>query len=231
MPFFFFDPTMIILVPAFILAVWAQMKVRSTYNTYKKVAAARGLSGAEVARYILQRNGVYDVEVEAVPGELSDHYDPRSKKVRLSESNYHGNSIAAVAVAAHETGHAIQHAVGYVPLTLRHAILPITNFASYAAFPIFIIGFFFSGGMSLFFMRLGILFFAAVVLFHVITLPVEFNASWRGLEQLKSNGILLENEIKAARKVLTAAALTYVAAAAMALLELLRLIMLANSRD
>ncbi len=231
MPFFFFDPTMIILVPAFILAVWAQMKVRSTYNTYKKVAAARGLSGAEVARYILQRNGVYDVEVEAVPGELSDHYDPRSKKVRLSESNYHSNSIAAVAVAAHETGHAIQHAVGYVPLTLRHAILPVTNFASYAAFPIFIIGFFFSGSMSLFFMRLGILFFAAVVLFHVITLPVEFNASWRGLEQLKSNGILLENEVKAARKVLTAAALTYVAAAAMALLELLRLIILANSRD
>lgn len=231
MPFFFFDPTMIILVPAFILAVWAQMKVRSTYNMYKKVAATRGLSGAEVARYILQRNGVYDVEVEAVPGELSDHYDPRSKKVRLSESNYYGNSIAAVAVAAHETGHAIQHAVGYVPLTLRHAILPVTNFASYAAFPIFIIGFFFSGGMSLFFMRLGILFFAAVVLFHVITLPVEFNASWRGLEQLKSNGILLENEVKAARKVLTAAALTYVAAAAMALLELLRLIILANSRD
>lgn len=228
MPFFFFDPTMILLIPAFVLAVWAQIKVKTTYNKFKKIAAANGLRGAEVAKYILQKNGIYDVEVEPVPGELSDHYDPRVKKVRLSEYNYASNSLAAIAVAAHEVGHAIQHAHGYMPLKLRHAILPVTNFASYAAFPLFFIGFLFNGGIL---MQLGIIFFAAVVLFHVVTLPVEFNASWRALNQLKSSGLLMGTEVTAARKVLTAAALTYVAAAAMALLELLRLIILANSRD
>jgi len=228
MPFFFFDPTMILLIPAFILAVWAQIKVKTTYNKFKKIAAANGMRGAEVARYILQKNGIYDVEVEPVPGELSDHYDPRVKKVRLSEYNYASNSLSAIAVAAHEVGHAIQHAHGYMPLKLRHAILPVTNFASYAAFPLFFIGFLFNGGIL---MQLGIIFFAAVVLFHVVTLPVEFNASWRALNQLKSSGLLMGTEVTAARKVLTAAALTYVAAAAMALLELLRLIILANSRD
>jgi len=228
MPFFFFDPTMILLIPAFVLAVWAQIKVKTTYNKFKKIAAANGLRGADVAKYILQKNGIYDVEVEPVPGELSDHYDPRVKKVRLSEYNYASNSLAAIAVAAHEVGHAIQHAHGYMPLKLRHAILPVTNFASYAAFPLFFIGFLFNGGIL---MQLGIIFFAAVVLFHVVTLPVEFNASWRALNQLKSSGLLMGTEVTAARKVLTAAALTYVAAAAMALLELLRLIILANSRD
>ncbi|MCD6375634.1 MAG: zinc metallopeptidase [Caldisericaceae bacterium] len=214
--------------PCFCLAVWAQIKVKTTYNKFKKIAAANGLRGAEGAKYILQKNGIYDVEVEPVPGELSDHYDPRVKKVRLSEYNYASNSLAAIAVAAHEVGHAIQHAHGYMPLKLRHAILPVTNFASYAAFPLFFIGFLFNGGIL---MQLGIIFFAAVVLFHVVTLPVEFNASWRALNQLKSSGLLMGTEVTAARKVLTAAALTYVAAAAMALLELLRLIILANSRD
>ncbi|MHB2155443.1 zinc metallopeptidase [Calditrichota bacterium GD2] len=228
MPFFFFDPTMILLIPAFILAVWAQIKVKSTYNKFKKVAAASGMTGAQVAKQILQRNGIYDVEVEPVAGELTDHYDPRVKKVRLSEYNYRSNSLASIAVAAHEVGHAIQHAQGYAPLKLRHAILPVTNFASYAAFPLFFIGFLFNGGML---MQLGIIFFAAVVLFHVVTLPVEFNASWRALAQLKSTGLLMSTEVTAARKVLTAAALTYVAAAAMALLQLIRLIILANSRD
>ncbi|MHB2147572.1 zinc metallopeptidase [Calditrichota bacterium LG25] len=228
MPFFFFDPTMILLIPAFILAVWAQIKVKSTYNKFKKVAAASGMTGAQVAKQILQRNGIYDVEIEAVAGELTDHYDPRVKKVRLSEYNYRSNSLASIAVAAHEVGHAIQHAQGYAPLKLRHAILPVTNFASYAAFPLFFIGFLFNGGML---MQLGIIFFAAVVLFHVVTLPVEFNASWRALAQLKSTGLLMSTEVTAARKVLTAAALTYVAAAAMALLQLIRLIILANSRD
>ncbi len=228
MPFFFYDPTMILLIPAFILAIWAQIKVRSTYNKFKKVAAANGLTGAKVAQYILQRNNIFDVQVEPVPGELSDHYDPRVKKVRLSEYNYGSNSLAAIAVAAHEVGHAIQHAEGYAPLKLRHAILPVTNFASYAAFPLFFIGFLFNGGIL---MQLGIIFFAAVVLFHVVTLPVEFNASWRALNQLKSTGLLMTEEVSAARKVLTAAALTYVAAATVALLELIRLIILANSRD
>ncbi len=201
MPFFFFDPTMILLIPAFILAVWAQVKVRSTYNKYKKYASARGLTGAKVAEIILQQNGLYDVQVEPVAGELTDHYDPRVKKVRLSEFNYRSSSLSAVAVAAHEVGHALQHAADYVPLKLRHAILPVTNFASYAAFPLFFIGFLFSGSVSLLFMKLGIIFFAAVVIFHLVTLPVEFNASVRALKQLQGQGILLSEEVTAARKV------------------------------
>ena len=226
MPLMFYDPTMILLIPAFILAVWAQIKVKSTYKRYQKIRSARGLSGAAVAKHILEGNGIFDVEVEAVPGELSDHYDPRSKTVRLSESNYQSSSLAALAVAAHEVGHAIQHNVGYAPLQIRHSILPVTNFASWAAFPLFIIGFLFN---TPFLIQLGIIFFAAVVVFHVVTLPVEFNASSRALKQLEKNGLLTGEEITGARKVLSAAALTYVAAAAMALIQLIRLILI--SRD
>ena len=226
MPIMFYDPTMILLIPAFILAVWAQIKVKSTYKRYQKIHSARGINGASVAKHILQSNGIYDVEVEAVPGELSDHYDPRSKTVRLSESNFRSDSLAALAVAAHEVGHAIQHHVGYAPLQLRHSILPVTNFASWAAFPLFIIGFLLNTPLLI---QLGIIFFAAVVVFHVVTLPVEFNASSRALVQLEKNGLLLKDEITGARKVLTAAALTYVAAAAMALIQLIRLILI--SRD
>ncbi len=228
MPFFFFDPTMVILIPALILAAWAQMKVRSAYRQFKRIPSARGISGAMAAKAILESNGIYDVEIEAVPGELSDHYDPRIKRVRLSEENFRGTSLAAVAVAAHETGHALQHAMGYAPLELRHAILPVTNFASMAAFPIFLIGFLFNAS---FLIELGIIFFAGVVLFHLVTLPVEFNASSRAIKQLQALGLLSSAEITAARKVLNAAALTYVAAAAMALLELVRLIILSNSRE
>lgn len=226
MPIMFYDPTMILLIPAFILAVWAQIKVKSTYRRYQKIRSARGMNGAAVAEQILRSNGIYDVEVEAVPGELSDHYDPRTKKVRLSQANYESHSLAALAVAAHEVGHAIQHHVGYAPLKLRHSILPVTSFASWAAFPLFFIGFLLS---TPFLIQLGIIFFAAVVAFHVITLPVEFNASGRALKQLEKNGLLTGEEISGARKVLTAAALTYVAAAAMALIQLIRLIMI--SRD
>jgi Zn-dependent membrane protease YugP len=223
MPFFFFDPTMILLIPAIILAVWAQIRVKSAYNKFKKVKAASGMTGADVAKNILYRNGIRGVEVEAVPGELSDHYDPRVKKVRLSEENYYGSSLSALAIAAHEVGHAIQHNNGYAPLQIRHTILPVTSFASWAAFPLFIIGMFMQ---TPFLMDLGIYFFGAVVLFHMVTLPVEFNASSRALVQLQSTGMLMTQETSGARKVLNAAALTYVAAAAMALLNLVRLLIL-----
>ncbi len=223
MPFFFYDPTIVLLIPAIILAVWAQIKVRSTFKKYEKVATSGSVSGAAVAKHILQRNGIFDVEVETVPGELSDHYDPRDKKLRLSENNYHGKSLSAVAVAAHEAGHAIQHNKQYAPLQLRHAILPVTSFSSGAAFPLFFIGFLFSVPILI---DVGIILFSAVVLFHLVTLPVEFNASNRALQLLSSQGLLANQEISGARKVLNAAALTYVAAAAVSLIHLVRLLIL-----
>ena len=169
-----------------------------------------------------------DVTVEEIDGMLTDHYDPRTKKVRLSSNNYRRDSLSAVAVAAHEVGHAIQHATGYVPLQLRHSILPVTNLGSTLAFPLFLIGLFLN---TPFLMDLGILFFGGVVVFHLVTLPVEFNASSRALVQLEENGLLTAGEVSGARKVLTAAALTYVATTLMAALELVRLILLRNMRD
>lgn len=223
MPFFIWDPTMILLIPAIILAIWAQMKVSSTYSKYVKVPAASGISGAQAAKAILEHNGLYDVKIEPVEGKLSDHYDPRSKTVRLSTENYRGKSLSAVAVAAHEVGHAIQDHKGYVPLKFRHAILPATNLGSWAAFPLFLIGFFFNTPLL---MDIGIILFAGVVIFHFITLPVEFNASHRALAQLGSNGMLVESELQGARKVLNAAAMTYVAATAVALIHLIRLLLI-----
>jgi len=223
MPFFIWDPTMILLIPAIILAIWAQMRVSSTYSKYVKVPAASGITGAQAAKAILEHNGLYDVKIEPVEGKLSDHYDPRSKTVRLSTENYRGRSLSAVAVAAHEVGHAIQDHKGYAPLKLRHAILPATNLGSWAAFPLFLIGFFFNTPLL---MDIGIILFAGVVIFHFITLPVEFNASHRALAQLSSNGMLVQEELRGAKKVLNAAALTYVAATAVALIHLIRLIIL-----
>ncbi len=220
---FFWDPTMILLIPAFILAVYAQYKVKSTYNKYTKLHNQHGLTGYQAALELLRMNGISDVEVEETGGQLSDHYDPRVKKVRLSSTNYRGTSLAALAVAAHEVGHVIQHARGYFPLQIRHMILPVTNFGSWLAFPLFLIGFFLR---TPFLMDLGILFYAGVVLFHVVTLPVEFNASGRALLQLVSHGFLTPQEVGGARKVLNAAAMTYVAATAMAILQLIRLLIL-----
>jgi Zn-dependent membrane protease YugP len=199
------------------------MRVSSTYKKYSAVASAQGISGAKAANFLLQQNGISDVEVESVEGTLSDHYDPRTKKVRLSEHNYRSHSLSALAVAAHEVGHAIQHRTGYLPLKIRHSILPVTNLGSWAAFPLFLIGFFFNTPLL---MDIGIILFAGVVIFHFVTLPVEFNASTRALAQLGSNGMLLEQEVRGARKVLSAAAFTYIAATAVALLHLLRLIIL-----
>ncbi len=225
---FFWDPTMIIILPALVLAFYAQYKVRSTFARYNEIRSSRGITGREAAEYILRRNGILDVTVEEIDGMLTDHYDPRTKKVRLSSNNYRRDSLSAVAVAAHEVGHAIQHATGYVPLQLRHSILPVTNLGSTLAFPLFLIGLFLN---TPFLMDLGILFFGGVVVFHLVTLPVEFNASSRALVQLEENGLLTAGEVSGARKVLTAAALTYVATTLMAALELVRLILLRNMRD
>ena len=215
-----------LLLPAIVLALYAQYRVRNTYAKFSRVASAAGLSGGETARRLLRDNRIHDVSVEEVGGTLSAHYDPRAKVVRLSTDIYRGNSLAGLAVAAHEVGHAIQHANGYVPLNLRHAVLPAANLGSMAAFPLFMLGFFFNPSVGEFLMSLGIALFAAVVIFQVITLPVEFNASSRAMAQLVDGRYLATEEGRLARKVLNAAALTYVAAAATSLMHLVRLVIL-----
>ncbi len=233
MPFLFFDPTMILLLPAMIFALWAQWKVQHTFQQLSEVRAANGLTGRQMAEEIMRRNGITDVAVEPVEGVLSDHFDPRTKKVRLSLSNYQGSSLASIAVAAHEVGHVLQHAQGYAPLAIRSAIVPVAGFGSTLAFPLFFIGFLIGGhgafGRTL--MDLGILFFSGAVLFQAVTLPVEFDASRRAMAQLTETGALAPQEVAGAKRVLDAAALTYVAAAAMAALQLLRLVMLRRSRN
>lgn len=234
MPLFFFDWTFFLLIPALILALWAQGRVRSAYRKYSQVAAAAGLPGAQVARQILDRNGLSGVKVEEVAGELSDHYDPRSRTVRLSTNNYRQASLAGLAVAAHECGHAIQHDKSYAPLAFRTAFFPVAGFGSSMAIPLFFIGFIFSAGGSVglaWLMDVGILLFAFAVVFHLVTLPVEFDASRRAMAMLGTSGYLSQQEVGGARKVLNAAALTYVAAATMAVLQLLRLIVLRGARD
>lgn len=232
---FFFDPTMMLLVPALIFAFWTQFKVKSTFEKYSKQPSQAGYTGAQVARAILDDAGLSArsraenvVAVDAVPGHLTDHYDPRTKMVNLSESNYNRRSIASLAVAAHEVGHALQDRDDYSPMRWRHKLVPAANLGSMAAFPLFFIGLFFHSGLSTFFMDLGIAFFLAAVLFHVVTLPVEFNASRRALVLLEEQGFLAQSEIPAAKAVLRAAALTYVASATMAVMNLLRLILLRN---
>jgi Zn-dependent membrane protease YugP len=228
MPFLFNDPTFLLLIPAFLLALYAQWKVSSAYAKYSKIASVQGVTGYKAAEFLLRSNGISDVQVEAVAGRLSDHYDPRARKVRLSEENYNSRSLAALAVAAHEVGHVIQHNKGYALLKLRDSILPATNIGSWAAFPLFLLGFFLYTPLL---MDLGIILYAGVVIFHFVTLPVEFNASNRALIMLGDNGLLVQEETAGARKVLNAAALTYVAATAMAMVQLLRLLLLRSSRD
>ncbi len=228
---FFFDPTMIILIPAMIFAMWAQWKVQHTYNKWSRVRAASGRTGREMAQAIMTRNGVQDVTIEEVGGVLSDHYDPRVKKVRLSHHNYREPSIAAIAVGAHEVGHVLQHAQGYAPLAIRSAVAPVAGFGSMLAFPLFFIGFLVGGGTARILMDIAILFFSGAVLFHLVTLPVEFDASKRALAQLTESGAIAPQEVAGAKQVLDAAALTYVAAAAVAALHLLRMVLLRNSRD
>jgi hypothetical protein len=231
MPFMMYDPTFLLLIPAMIFAFWAQWRVQNTYARYSKVRASAGITGAEMARAIMNRNGIQDVAIEGVGGMLSDHYDPRTRKVCLSEPIGQGASISSIAVAAHEVGHVMQHAQGYAPLALRSAMAPVVGFASMAAMPLFMIGLFFRiPGVSGWLMDLGILFFAGAVVFHLVTLPVEFDASKRALVQLTQHGAIAPDEVAGAKKVLDAAALTYVAAAAMAAIQLLRLLILRDNR-
>lgn len=224
---YFYDRTMLLIIPAILLTLYAQYKVTSTTNKFFRVRSDRGYTGEETARKILDSNGLFDVRIEMVRGTLSDHYDPRSKVLRLSEDVYRGNSITSVAVAAHECGHAIQHAHGYVPLSLRSSLVPVVNFASNMSWIFIMLGFITRG----IFLQLGIILFSASVLFQIVTLPVEFNASSRALIQLRTLGIVDDKEVRQSRKVLQAAALTYVAAAVTAILQLLRLVLIANSRD
>ena len=224
---FFWDRTMLILLPAIILSAYASYKVNSVTSRYFKVRASRGLTGAEVARTILDRNGLSSVPVYPVRGTLTDHYDPRSRKVNLSEEVYYGTSITSVAVAAHECGHAIQHKESYLPLTLRSAIVPAVNFASSASWIIILLGFFINKSL----LWIGIVLFSATVLFQLVTLPVEFNASSRALKQLQSLGIMGAEENQQSKKVLSAAALTYVAAAFSSILQLLRLVVIARDNN
>lgn len=224
----YYDTTMILLIPAMILAMVAQFKVKSTFKRFMQVANQRGLTGADVARQILNSNGLYNVPVEQVGGSLSDHYDPRDTTVRLSPEVFSGRSIASVSVAAHEVGHAIQHAEYYKPMTLRAAIFPAVNLSSNAAVPLAILGLIL-GFTPL--IDIGIILFTIVVAFHMVTLPVEFNASSRAIAQLVQGGLIYDEEQALAKKVLNAAAMTYVAAAAVAVMQLVRLLILRGRRD
>lgn len=223
---FFGDFTMIILLPALILSMYAQAKVSSTFQKYLRVPAKGGLTGADVARQILRQSGINDVSVDIQGGRLSDHYDPRQKVVRLSRDVFNGRSLAALGVAAHECGHALQHEMGYIPLSLRTAFVPVANIGSQMAFPMFFIGLIFRAD---FLLTLGIIMFSAAVLFQIITLPVEFNASNRAVAVLEGHGFIDRSEVGPVKQVLSAAALTYVSATLMAVLQLVRLLIIAGA--
>lgn len=228
MPFYYFDPTFILLIPAIILSIWAQFKVQSNFHRYSEVYCQSGMTGAQVALKLLQANGIHDVGVQATRGNLTDHYHPTKKTVFLSEAVYNKTSIAAVCIAAHEVGHAIQHHEDYVPLRIRSALVPAANIGNYGAWILLIAGLVLSWQPLV---EIGILLFSCVVLFQLVTLPVEFNASSRALAQVSYHGILTNQEFSGGKKVLSAAAWTYVAAAVMAILQLLRLILIFGNRD
>jgi len=219
---------LIFFVPAFLLAMYAQIKVQSTFSKYLQIPNKMGYTGAEVARYILDSNGLYDVRIERIPGLLTDHYDPIKRVLRLSDPVYSKASVASVSVAAHETGHAVQHHTGYMPLKVRDALVPVANFSANLTWLLVILGLMFGMGSLV---NIGIILFSAVVLFQIVTLPVEFNASHRALVMLSEKGIIAEDEKQKAKAVLSAAALTYVAAAAMAIAQLLRLLLIRGDRD
>jgi len=234
MPFFFFDPTMIIVIPGIILTLWAQAKVQSAFSRFSRVRARSGITGAQVARAILDRHGLGGVGIEPVGGRLTDHYDPRTGVLRLSEGVYDSRSIAALGIAAHEAGHAVQHAVKYPALALRTAVAPAAATGSQLGIWLFMIGWIIpmlTGFNMAWLMDAGIILFSVAVVFTLITLPVEFNASKRALVVLADGGYLTADELPMAKEVLDAAAWTYVAAAATAVLTLLRLLILRGNRD
>lgn len=225
---YYMDPTYILIIIAAIISIIAQILVSSTYSKYSKVGSFRGITGAQAAEMILRNNGIYDVSIKRISGNLTDHYNPGNKTLNLSTSVYDSSSVASVGVAAHECGHAIQHAKGYAPLSIRSTLVPIANIGSQLSWIFIMLGVVFSFNQTL--ITIGIIMFSAAVLFQLVTLPVEFNASSRALKEIKNIGILSGDETSKARKVLTAAALTYVASAATAILQLLRLILLFGGR-
>ena len=233
MPFLYtrIDPTYILVLIGGIICLAASARVKSTFAKYSKVRSAKGLTGREAAEMILQRQGLSDVKVRHVSGQLNDHYDPRTKIVNLSDATYGQNSVAAVGVAAHECGHAIQHQMAYSPLTIRTALVPVARFGSMAAWPLIFIGIIIGGSNSALLIQLGILAFSFSVLFQIVTLPVEFNASSRAVKILGDSGILSHDELSGTKAVLQAAALTYVASVAASLLQLLRLVLIARRSD
>ena len=231
MPFYYYyDPTYSLVLIGLLLCLAASARVRSTYAKYGRVRSRSGLTGREAAEQILRSAGLYDVRIEHVSGNLTDHFDPRNRVLRLSDATYQSASVAAVGVAAHECGHAIQHSRGYAPLKIRSAIVPVANFGSAIAWPLILLGLLFNSRSSYLLIQIGILAFSFAVLFQLVTLPVEFNASRRAVQILGESGMLLPDELSMTKKVLRAAALTYVAGAASAILQLLRIILLTGGR-
>lgn len=228
--YYYLDPTYILVVIGAIICMIASAKVKTTFNKYSQYRSYSGMNGAQVAQRVLEAAGIYDVTVRHVSGNLTDHYDPSTKTVNLSDPVYNSYSVAALGVAAHECGHAIQHAKNYAPLSLRSALVPVANFGSMLAWPLILIGLFINGRSSTLIIDLGIVLFSAAVLFQLVTLPVEFDASRRALVMLRTQNILSDDELKNTRKVLKSAAFTYVASAAAAILQLLRIILLVGGR-
>lgn len=229
--YYYYDPTMIFALIGLAISLMASFRVNTTFNKYSRVRSYSGMTGAMAAERILHSQGIYDVRIEHVSGKLSDHYDPRSKVLRLSDSTYNNNSVAAVGVAAHECGHAIQHARGYAPLSIRSALVPLANIGSNLGYILVIIGLLFTSNTGSVMITIGLIAFSMAVLFQLVTLPVEFNASGRAMTLLEQQGILGGEELKHTRKVLGAAAMTYVAAAATSILQLVRLIIIAGGRN
>ena len=227
--YYYYDPTYVLIVISALISLFAQFLINSRFSKYSRVRSRSGMTGAQAAERILQSQGIYDVAIQRVSGKLTDHYDPRNKTLNLSDAVYASTSVAAVGVAAHECGHAIQHARGYAPLSFRSALVPVANIGSQLSWLFIILGIFFGGSHTL--IMIGILMFSAAVLFQLVTLPVEFNASGWALKLLSETGILQKDEVSDTRKVLSAAALTYVAAAATAVLQLLRLLRLFGGND
>lgn len=230
MGYYYWDPTYILVVIGAVICMIASARVKGTFNKYSQLRSMSGMNGAQVAQRVLQAAGIYDVQVRHVSGSLTDHYDPRTKTVNLSDPVYNATSVAALGVAAHECGHAIQHAKSYAPLSIRSALVPIANFGSMLAWPVILIGLLFNTRSSGLIIDIGILLFSAAVLFQLVILPVEFDASRRALVMLRTQGILADDELRYTRRVLKSAALTYVASAAAAILQLLRIILITNGR-
>ncbi|HQN01383.1 MAG TPA: zinc metallopeptidase [Candidatus Hydrogenedentes bacterium] len=228
---FFFHPADLLMIPAMIIAVWAQIRVKSAYQKYAAIQTRSGMTGAQVAQHILQNANVSNVPIEVTPGEMTDHYDPVKKVLRLSGSVYGGTSIAALGIAAHEVGHAIQDASGYAPMKVRHLVYPVSRLGSMLAFPLIFAGFILNFSFSSVLINLGIWLFTAAVAFTIVTLPVEFNASSRAVQALTAGGYMSQDELRGVRKVLGAAAMTYVAAAAAAVLQLIRFLLIVRGRD